>query len=284
MLTDDATLGVFFETLGMQLTHDCFVFPDGRDFCSNDDYALKFYVNDKKIDDLSQYLISEDDRMLISYGPESEQEIKEQLAELESMAKYNYLSLEKLMTMDVGTVKDGTYNADLGFKTAEKMMMIEMERHAAKSTLENTLNQKQYQYDTRIEQGEDPATLESLLNEIRQLESKLKEIPKDGGMQYTTEDIFQRTGEIEAENIKMYKFGPEEYEKYVTAKRALEGDLKERMELDLFFVQLNSETKSLEVVLSKDMEDDAAKIDQINSRIEETIQFDISWNMIFSEQ
>ena len=111
--SDDATLGFFFETFGMQLTQDCFVFPDGRNFCSNDDYALKFYVNDKKIDDLFKYRISEDDRILISYGPESEQGIEEQLTELESMAKYNYLSLEKLMTMEVGTVKDGTYNGDL---------------------------------------------------------------------------------------------------------------------------------------------------------------------------
>ena len=283
--SDDATLGFFFETFGMQLTQDCFVFPDGRDFCSNDDYALKFYVNDKKIDDLSKYLISEDDRILISYGPESEQEIEEQITDLESMAKYNYLSLEKLMMVDVGTVKDGTYNGDLGFRIVEKMMMIEMERHNEKSMLENTLNQKQHQYDIRVEQGEDPVTLELLLNEIRQLETKLKEMPEDGGMQHTSEDIFQRTSEIEAENIKMYKFGPEEYERHVTAKKALEDDLKERIGSDLLFlVQINPETKSLEVVLSKDMRGDSATIDQINSVIEEAVQDNISWNITFSEQ
>jgi hypothetical protein len=155
-----------------------------------------------------------------------------------------------------------------------------MKRHAEKSALENTLNQKQYQYNTRIEQGEDPVAFESLLNEIRQLESKLKEMPEDGGMQYTTEEIFQRTGEIEAENIKMYKFGPEEYERYVTAKKALEESLEST---DLLFVQLNPETKSLEVVLTKNLKDNHTRIDQINSVIEETVQDDISWNMILEQ-
>jgi hypothetical protein len=121
------------------------------EFCSNDDHNLKFYVNGKKIGDLSQYIISEDDRILISYGPESEQEIEEQIAELESMAKYNYLSLEKLMTMDIGTVKDGTYNGDLGFKTVEKIMMIEMKRHAEKSALDKTINQKKKKYKKQKE-------------------------------------------------------------------------------------------------------------------------------------
>ena len=242
-MSEDATMGFLFETLGMQLSSQCFVFSDGRKFCSNDENELKFYVNDQKRDDISEYVLSEDDRILISYGPKTESDIAKQLEELESIAKYNYLSLDKLMMTDVGTVRDGTYNGDLGFKTAEKLMRMEMERHAEKDTLKD-----------------------------------------DSLYQYTSEEIFERINEIEVENIKMYKFGPEEYERYVTAKKALEGDLKERMELDLLFVQLNPETQSLEVILSKDMKDDSARIAQIKSVIEETVQDDISWNVIFSEQ
>ena len=243
--SNDATVGLFFETLGMQLNQECLVFPDGRDFCNNGEYALKFYVNNERKDDISQYRISEDDRILVSYGPESSQDITEQFVELESMAKYNYFSLENLMTMDVGTVKDGTYNSDLGFKTAEKIMMIEMQMHTKQGILDS----------------------------------------EDGVIQYTSEEIFERIGEIEAENIKMYKFGPEEYAKYVSAKRLLEQDMKESTEWDSsFIVQINSETKSLEVVLPKDMESDTEKKSQLNSIIEERIQDDISWNIIFSEQ
>ena len=146
------------------------------------------------------------------------------------------------------------------------------------------MNQKQHQHDTRVEQGEDPATLEPLLDEIRQLESRLNAMPEDNGMQYTTEEIFQRTSKIEAENVKMYKFGPEVYERYVTAKKALVDVLKEWIESGSVSLQINPETKSLEVVLNKNLKDDAARIDQINSVIEEMVQEDISWNIIFSEQ
>jgi len=46
---------------------------DGQDFCSTDEYTLRFYVNDEKKYNISQYVISEDGRILVSYGPESQQ-------------------------------------------------------------------------------------------------------------------------------------------------------------------------------------------------------------------
>jgi hypothetical protein len=49
----DATLGLFFDTIGFQLSQDCFVFPDGRKFCNDSDYFLKFYVNDEKTEHLA---------------------------------------------------------------------------------------------------------------------------------------------------------------------------------------------------------------------------------------
>ena len=40
-----------------------------------------------------------------------------------------------------------------------------------------------------------------------------KDTLKDGSLyQYTSEKIFERINEMQAENIKMYKFGPKEYE------------------------------------------------------------------------
>ena len=103
-------------------------------------------------------------------------------------------------------------------------------------------------------------------------------------MQYTTEEIFQRTSEIEAENIKMYKFGPEVYERYVTAKKELGNGLKEWIESGSLSLQINPEAKSLEVLLNKNLKDDTAIVAQINTVIEDTVQDDISWNIIFSEQ
>ena len=78
------TLGYLFETLGLGLDDQCFVFQDGREFCTNEDYSLKFYINDQKVNDIRDYEISEDDRILISYGAETPEEIEAQLIELEN--------------------------------------------------------------------------------------------------------------------------------------------------------------------------------------------------------
>jgi hypothetical protein len=78
------TLGYLFETLGLGVTDQCFVFQDGRSFCTNEDYSLKFFVNGDQVDDISQYETSDGDRILISYGAETTQEIEKQLMELDN--------------------------------------------------------------------------------------------------------------------------------------------------------------------------------------------------------
>ncbi|MEM3143795.1 MAG: protein-disulfide isomerase [Candidatus Nitrosotenuis sp.] len=80
-------LGFLFETIKIELTDDCFIFPDRtpqHTFCTNDDYSLKFYINHKKVDSIVNYVIQEDDRILISYGGETPEEIEAQLKELDA--------------------------------------------------------------------------------------------------------------------------------------------------------------------------------------------------------
>ena len=60
----------------------CFVFPDGRQFCTNNDYSLQFYINQQKVDDIRNYIVQEDDRILITYGNDDQEAIDKQLAEL----------------------------------------------------------------------------------------------------------------------------------------------------------------------------------------------------------
>ena len=38
-------LGYLFDTLSIGLDEECFVFSDGRAFCTNEDYSLKVYIN-----------------------------------------------------------------------------------------------------------------------------------------------------------------------------------------------------------------------------------------------
>lgn len=79
------TLGYLFETLGIDLTDECYIFPDKtRQFCTNEDYSLKFYINHEKVPDIRDYVIREDDRILISYGGETQEQIEQQLSELDS--------------------------------------------------------------------------------------------------------------------------------------------------------------------------------------------------------
>ena len=78
------TLGYLFDTLNLGLSSECFVFQDKREFCTNEDHSLKFYINGDKVPDIRDYVIVNEDRILVSYGPEDADGIEEQLAELES--------------------------------------------------------------------------------------------------------------------------------------------------------------------------------------------------------
>jgi len=83
------TLGYLFDTMNIGLDDKCYRFPDGRNFCTVEDkegeeYSLKFYINHEKVDDIRDYVVKNGDRVLISYGNESQEQIDEQLIELDS--------------------------------------------------------------------------------------------------------------------------------------------------------------------------------------------------------
>ena len=79
-------LGYLFDTLKIGLTDDCFIFPDkaaNHTFCTNEDYSLKFFINHQKVDSIKDYVLNEDDRILISYGNENQTAIDAQILELD---------------------------------------------------------------------------------------------------------------------------------------------------------------------------------------------------------
>ena len=78
------TLGYLFESLALGLDDQCFIFQDGRSFCSNDDYKLSFYVNGEQVTDIRDIEPKEDDKVLITYGAETPEEIQSQILELEN--------------------------------------------------------------------------------------------------------------------------------------------------------------------------------------------------------
>ncbi len=84
-LASDVTLDYLFDSLKLKVDDKCFVFQDGRQFCTNKDYALKFFINGKQVNDIRNYESMDNDRILIVYGAETPEEIQQQLSELNTM-------------------------------------------------------------------------------------------------------------------------------------------------------------------------------------------------------
>jgi len=78
------TLNYLFESLGIGIDEDCYIFGDGRQFCTNEDYSLKYFINGDSVNSINDYVVQNDDRILISYGGETEEQINQQLNELDS--------------------------------------------------------------------------------------------------------------------------------------------------------------------------------------------------------
>jgi hypothetical protein len=81
------TLGFLFETLAIGLDDKCYAFKGTggeRAFCTDDNYSLKFYVNHQPVPNLTEYVFKDGDKILISYGDETQEEIDSQLAQLDA--------------------------------------------------------------------------------------------------------------------------------------------------------------------------------------------------------
>jgi len=73
------TMGEFFRTLGWKFTSECIKTDAGKEYCNEGENTLKFYVNSEPNELYGDYLIGDKDKILISYGSESEEEIQAQL-------------------------------------------------------------------------------------------------------------------------------------------------------------------------------------------------------------
>jgi hypothetical protein len=77
------TMGFLFDTLSIGLDDQCYVFPDGKSFCTDEDYTLKIFINGEQVSDIRDYESMEDDRILIVFGAETPEEIDAYLLQLE---------------------------------------------------------------------------------------------------------------------------------------------------------------------------------------------------------
>jgi hypothetical protein len=75
-------IGEFFRSVGMSVETDCFVSDNGSRFCEDETNQLRYFVNGAERSSITDYILEENDRILIIYGNESEQEIQEAIADL----------------------------------------------------------------------------------------------------------------------------------------------------------------------------------------------------------
>jgi hypothetical protein len=85
----EVNLGTFFESLGIGLDHDagCFIGDDGVEYCDNTGgKRLRFWINGEELQGhVENYVIEENNRVLVVYGNEGEQQLQQYLAEVNSI-------------------------------------------------------------------------------------------------------------------------------------------------------------------------------------------------------
>ncbi len=72
-------LEFFFNTLKMKFNSTCFITDNENKYCNDRDKNIKMYVNGMRNYDYENYEFKDLDRILITYGNENEEEIKNQI-------------------------------------------------------------------------------------------------------------------------------------------------------------------------------------------------------------
>lgn len=79
------TMGHLFKSLHGDFNNDCVVLEEA-DYCSEGSKKLKFYANGKLSNEYNNYEIKDLDKILVSYGTESEAQIQKQLNSITNLA------------------------------------------------------------------------------------------------------------------------------------------------------------------------------------------------------
>ena len=77
------TLEFLFNSVGIRLDENCFVFPDDRQFCTNEEFTLRYYIDGIQAESVNDLVFEDESRILISYGDNDLNRVDKELAELE---------------------------------------------------------------------------------------------------------------------------------------------------------------------------------------------------------
>jgi hypothetical protein len=79
-------VGEFLKSIDMDIKNGCFILDDGREFCNTADKKLRYFVNGTEKESITDYVLNENDRMLVIYGDENNNEINQEINALRQVA------------------------------------------------------------------------------------------------------------------------------------------------------------------------------------------------------
>ena len=87
-------MGHLFKSLGGDLSNNC-VIMEGQAYCNDKDKKLKLYVNGQPNSEFSNYIMQDLDKILVSYGANTDSEIQKQISSVANLAaKYSANKVE----------------------------------------------------------------------------------------------------------------------------------------------------------------------------------------------
>lgn len=69
----------FLKSVDMDIQDGCFIADDGREYCDTADKKLQYFVNGNQTNSIANYVPNENDRILVVYGDEDENELKQEI-------------------------------------------------------------------------------------------------------------------------------------------------------------------------------------------------------------
>ncbi|MGI0024295.1 MAG: hypothetical protein ACREA4_04015 [Nitrososphaera sp.] len=72
----NVTVGEFLKSVRMNIQDNCFVADDGRRFCEDGTNQLRYFVNGTVKSSIMDYVLADNDRILVIYGSESQEQLQ----------------------------------------------------------------------------------------------------------------------------------------------------------------------------------------------------------------
>lgn len=72
-------VGEFFKSIHMDIKNNCFITDNGTQYCDNGTKKLRYFVNGIEKQSIMDYVLNDNDRILVVYGNENNNQIKQDI-------------------------------------------------------------------------------------------------------------------------------------------------------------------------------------------------------------